>query len=59
MFTPIITPFDKREPNNKLALDKLKKNVEKYSHSKLTGLVVLGSNGEFPLLSNDEKIQVC
>ena len=33
-------------------------NVKKFSETKLSGLVVLGSNGEFALLSYHEKV-VC
>ena len=55
VYTPIITPFDKNEG---LDLDKMKHNIELWSQSELDGLLVLGSNGEFPYISREEKIQL-
>jgi dihydrodipicolinate synthase/N-acetylneuraminate lyase len=41
-----------------VATKELRENVGKLLGTKLDGLVVLGSNGEFPLLSYQEKLQV-
>ncbi|MGB9867311.1 MAG: dihydrodipicolinate synthase family protein [Bacillota bacterium] len=51
IFAPIAIPFEGQE----LALDRLGENLERWNKSRLRGLVVLGSNGEFPLLSEAEK----
>jgi 4-hydroxy-2-oxoglutarate aldolase len=51
---PITTPFK----NGQIALDKLKKNFQKWSKTGLSGYLVLGSNGEAVYLSEDEKIKV-
>ncbi|MDI9568696.1 MAG: 4-hydroxy-tetrahydrodipicolinate synthase [bacterium] len=51
IFAPIATPF----VNDRIAWDKLEENMEKWAASGLAGLVVLGSNGEFQLLSREEK----
>jgi 4-hydroxy-2-oxoglutarate aldolase len=51
VFPPIATPFI----NGKVAYDKLASNVEKWSLTGLKGLVVLGSNGEYVYLSEEEK----
>src|SRR5262249_11715945 len=51
LYTPLVTPF-----TSSGALDEsgLRGNVERYMSSSLTGLVVLGSNGEAPQLEDDE-----
>jgi 4-hydroxy-2-oxoglutarate aldolase len=51
VFPPITTPFI----NGKVAYDKLASNVEKWSLTGLKGFVVLGSNGEYVALSEEEK----
>lgn len=51
IFAPIATPFK----NERIAWDELEGNIERWSNSGLKGLVVLGSNGEFQLLSRREK----
>ena len=51
VFPPISTPFI----NGKVAYDKLASNVEKWSRTGLKGFVVLGSNGEYVYLSEEEK----
>ncbi|MBN1687392.1 MAG: dihydrodipicolinate synthase family protein [Spirochaetales bacterium] len=55
VYTPIVTPFDKNEA---LDLDKMKHNLKLWAESELTGLLVLGSNGEFPYISTEEKIKL-
>ncbi len=54
VFPPITTPFI----NGKVAYDKLASNVEKWSRTGLKGFVVLGSNGEYVYLSEEEKRRV-
>ncbi len=54
-YAPIPTPF---EANEEVSYGKLKFNLEKWATSKLDGLVVCGSNGEFPLLDETEKIEL-
>jgi 4-hydroxy-2-oxoglutarate aldolase len=51
IFPPITTPFI----NGKVAYDKLASNVEKWSRTGIKGFVVLGSNGEYVYLSEEEK----
>ena len=51
---PITTPFQ----DGKLALDKLKKNFQKWNRTGLSGYLVLGSNGEAVYLNEKEKIKV-
>ena len=53
IFPPIPTSFDK---NGALALDKVRSNIEFFNRFDLQGYVVLGSNGEFVLLDEDEKL---
>jgi 4-hydroxy-2-oxoglutarate aldolase len=51
IFPPIATPFI----GGKVAHDKLASNVEKWNRTGLKGYVVLGSNGEYVYLSEEEK----
>jgi 4-hydroxy-2-oxoglutarate aldolase len=51
IYAPIATPF----ANGMIAYDKLEKNLKFWLESDLTGIVVMGSNGEFVLLSPEEK----
>jgi len=55
IFPPIPTPFD---DHGDLALDHLRSNLARWCATGLHGFVVLGSNGEFPLLTTDEKLAV-
>jgi 4-hydroxy-2-oxoglutarate aldolase len=50
---PIPTPFD---PSGELDLKALARNMERWNRYPLSGYVVLGSNGEFPYLSDAEKL---
>lgn len=54
IFPPITTPFI----NGRVAYDKLASNVEKWNRTGLKGFVVLGSNGEYVYLSEEEKRRV-
>lgn len=51
IYTPLATPFASDGALDERALAR---NVERYLRSPLTGLVVLGSNGEAPQLDEDE-----
>src|SRR5436190_14019204 len=51
IYTPLATPF---AADGSLDAGALTRNVEKYLRSPLTGLVVLGSNGEAPQLDDAE-----
>jgi 4-hydroxy-2-oxoglutarate aldolase len=55
IYTPIVTPFT---PAGDLDERGLTSNVERYLATSLTGLVVLGSNGEAPQLEDDEADRV-
>ena len=54
IFPPITTPFI----DDNVAYDKLASNIEKWSRTGLRGFVVLGSNGEYVCLSEEEKRKV-
>ena len=51
IYAPIPAPFQ----NDELAFDKLAQNMDFWLDSQLSGIVVLGSNGEFVVLSPEEK----
>ena len=51
IYAPIATPF----AGGEIAYDKLEKNLDFWLGSDLEGIVVMGSNGEFVLLSPQEK----
>jgi 4-hydroxy-2-oxoglutarate aldolase len=51
---PITTPFQ----NEKVALDKLKNNFQKWDKTGLSGYLVLGSNGEAVYLNEKERLKV-
>lgn len=52
IYAPIATPF----ADDQIDKQALKANLDRYSASRLAGLVVLGSNGEFAYLDIDEKM---
>lgn len=54
IFPPIPTPF----VNGKVATNKLKSNIKKWSKTGIKGFVVLGSNGEYVYLTEKEKRKV-
>lgn len=54
-FTPIVTPFTPGDTVDEAAL---RRNVGKWMQTPLTGLVVLGSNGEAAQLDDDEADRV-
>jgi len=53
IFPPIPTPFDAA---GELDLKALAANLERWNRHPLSGYVVLGTNGEFPFLSEAEKL---
>jgi len=55
IFPAITTPF---YPDGRLYLRKLEHNVERYSRTPCSGLVILGSTGEAVMLSDDESREV-
>jgi len=55
IFTPIATPFRDDDTIDEAGL---RHNVARWVRTPLTGLVVLGSNGEAPLLDDDEADRV-
>ncbi|MCS7234162.1 MAG: dihydrodipicolinate synthase family protein [Synergistetes bacterium] len=52
---PIPTPFDEA---GELYFDGLKRNLEVWAKSSLDGIVVMGSNGEFVMLTQEEKLKL-
>lgn len=55
IFAPIATAF---KDSGEVDYDVFAQNVASFGQTKLAGLVVLGSNGEFTLLSQEEKVQL-
>jgi 4-hydroxy-2-oxoglutarate aldolase len=54
VFIPVPTPFRGED----VAVDRLKANLLRWSETPLAGYVLLGSTGEFPLLTEAEKERV-
>jgi 4-hydroxy-2-oxoglutarate aldolase len=54
VFVPVTTPFR----GDEVALDGLAANLRRWSATDLAGFVVLGSTGEFPMLSESERDRV-
>src|SRR5512147_544721 len=55
IFPPITTPF---YPDGNIYYKKLEHNVDRYSKTPISGMVVQGSTGEALMLSDDEKREV-
>ncbi len=55
IFPPITTPF---YPDGKIYFKKLEHNVDRYSKTPISGIVVQGSTGEAHMLSDEEKREV-
>jgi hypothetical protein len=55
IYPPIPTPF---KDNGDLNAEKLKSNIAKWSKLGFRGFVVQGSNGEYCMLSEDERVEV-
>jgi len=54
VFIPVTTPFR----GDDVATDRLAANLRRYNETSLAGYVVLGSTGEFPMLSEAERDHV-
>jgi 4-hydroxy-2-oxoglutarate aldolase len=52
---PVPTPFDEQ---GEIALDKLQDNLERLGKHSLSGFVILGSNGEYVYLDEEEKAAI-
>ncbi|CAG5945814.1 unnamed protein product [Menidia menidia] len=55
IYPPIATPFTAREA---VDYEKLEENLQKYATVPFKGLVVQGSNGEYPFLTEEERLEV-
>jgi 4-hydroxy-2-oxoglutarate aldolase len=55
VFPPVATPFDE---DGMLATARLRENLQQLVAKDLAGFVILGSNGEYVLMSEKEKLQV-
>lgn len=55
VFSPMCTPF---KTDGALDLAGLEKNIDLMNNSDLKGYFILGTNGEFKTLSEDERIQI-
>ncbi len=55
ILAPVATTFD---ADGELDLNAYKENMAFYATSPLDGVVIMGSNGEYTLLSEDEKVQL-
>jgi 4-hydroxy-2-oxoglutarate aldolase len=53
IFPPVATPFDS---DGGLLIGRFKENLDRWAEYRLAGLTVLGSNGESPYLSDEEKL---
>ena len=53
VFAPVATVFGS---DGELALDQFRSNLEWYATSALDGVAIMGSNGEYPSLTTDEKL---
>ncbi len=54
IFPPIVTPFI----DDEIAFEELEKNILQWNQTKLSGYVVMGSNGESAFLTFREKVQL-
>nr|XP_020442478.1 4-hydroxy-2-oxoglutarate aldolase, mitochondrial [Monopterus albus] len=55
IYPPIATPFTAKED---VDFQKLEENLQKYAKIPFKGLVVQGSNGEYPYLTEEEQVEV-
>ncbi len=54
IFAPITTPFI----NDEVSLEQFRENIKKYRETPLSGLFVIGSNGEAKSLTENEKLKI-
>ena len=55
IFPPIPTPFGE---SGEILFDRLEENLDRWNTEPISGYVVGGSNGEFPLLTIEERVEV-
>ncbi|XP_023707875.1 4-hydroxy-2-oxoglutarate aldolase, mitochondrial-like isoform X1 [Cryptotermes secundus] len=55
VFPPIPTPFNEDES---IAYDKLARNIQHWEKIPFQGYVVQGSNGEYPLMTSQERVEM-
>ncbi|KAM3864517.1 4-hydroxy-2-oxoglutarate aldolase, mitochondrial [Diretmus argenteus] len=55
IYPPIATPFTAQED---VDYDRLEENLQRYGQMPFRGLVVQGSNGEYPFLAEEERVEV-
>ncbi|CAK8691206.1 unnamed protein product [Clavelina lepadiformis] len=55
IYPPIPTPFSS---SGSVAYDKLKENLNVWNNHDFAGYIVQGSNGEYPYLTNSERVEV-
>ena len=55
VLAPVATTFG---VDGELDLDAYRANMEFYANSRLDGVVIMGSNGEYTLLDADEKVRL-
>ncbi|XP_056136909.1 4-hydroxy-2-oxoglutarate aldolase, mitochondrial [Lampris incognitus] len=55
LYPPIATPFSATE---EVDYPRLEENLQKYAQVPFKGLVVQGSNGEYPFLTEEERVEV-
>ncbi len=53
LFPPVTTPFD---DDGRVLVERFRENLDRYATYALSGLVILGSNGENPCLADDERL---
>ncbi len=54
VYAPMCTPFE----NDEVSYPGLKKNIELMNKSSIKGYFILGTNGEFKTLSEDERVKI-
>jgi 4-hydroxy-2-oxoglutarate aldolase len=52
---PAVTPF---EEDGRISYEKMELNIQKWNQTDISGIMVLGTNGEFKALSDDESFDV-
>ena len=55
IFPPVTTPFDE---NGCIEHNHLSENIERWNETEISGYLILGSNGEFIFLNEDEKLDI-
>ncbi|MGR3175782.1 MAG: dihydrodipicolinate synthase family protein [Candidatus Scalindua sp.] len=55
IFPPVTTPFD---DNGCIEHNHLTENIERWNETEISGYLILGSNGEYVFLNEDEKLKI-